>query len=137
MVGGIDLSRYEAPERPSDNSATEDWRSSLRKAYTSSSYLSGRVAHLSLLDELGKNAWLIGNSQLEDMLKDLEKELAELKAATENVNKARKAEQEGSKGQFEGLEETWKRGVGKIIEVHLATEGLRRTILDRRRSQHQ
>ena len=57
----------------------------------SSSYLSGRLTNLSLLEEFGKNAWLISNSQLEDILRDLEKELLEQKEAVENINKSRKA----------------------------------------------
>jgi len=52
----------------------------------------------------------------------------------ENINKARKAAQEESKAELIGLEETWKRGVGKIIEVQMATDGIKREILDRRRN---
>ena len=134
MTGGIDPSRYEAPDMPSGEADQETWRSNLRQAYISSSYLSGRLANLSLLEEFGKNAWLISNSQLEDILRDLEKELVEQKELTENINKARKAAQEESKAELIGLEETWKRGVGKIIEVQMATDGIKREILDRRRN---
>ena len=133
IIDGIDLSRYEAPEPPVGEGDMEVWSTALQKAYASSSYLSGRLSNLALLDELGRNAWLISNSQLEDILRDLERKLAALKEATENVNKARKSAQEGSKGEILGLEETWRRGVGKIIEVQVATEGLRREGLERRR----
>ncbi|KAL9624550.1 MAG: hypothetical protein Q9160_001214 [Pyrenula sp. 1 TL-2023] len=132
ISSGVELSRYEAPETPSKND-TASWQSTLRNAYSSSSYLSGRLTNLSLLEEFGKNAWLIGNWQLEEILRGLEKELTELKETTDNVNKTRKANQEGSKGEIVALEETWKRGVGKIIEIELATEGLRKEILARRR----
>jgi len=134
IVGGIDLTRYEAPDMPTGEMDSETWLSSLRQASVSSSYLTGRLANLSLLEDFGKNAWLIGNSQLEDILRDLEKELAEQKQITENVNKARKAAQEGSRAELLGLEETWKRGVGKVIEVQMATDGVRREIMERRRS---
>jgi pre-mRNA-splicing factor SPF27 len=134
MVGGIDLTRYEAPEKPVDDSEIETWRKSLRQAYMSSSYLSGRLTNLSLLEEFGKNAWLISNSQLEDILRDLEKELSEQKEAVENINKSRKAAQEESRAELVGLEEAWKQGVGKTIEVQLATDGVRREILQRRRN---
>ena len=134
MVGGIDLTRYEAPEKPADDSEIETWRKSLRQAYMSSSYLSGRLTNLSLLEEFGKNAWLISNSQLEDILRDLEKELSEQKEAVENINKSRKAAQEESRAELVGLEEAWKQGVGKAIEVQLATDGVRREILQRRRN---
>jgi len=134
MVGGIDLTRYEAPEKPADDSEIETWQKSLRQAYMSSSYLSGRLTNLSLLEEFGKNAWLISNSQLEDILRDLEKELSEQKEAAENINKSRKAAQEESRAELVGLEEAWKQGVGKTIEVQLATDGVRREILQRRRN---
>ncbi len=135
IIGGIDLSRYEEPEGPSDDKNIAAWKQSLRKAYSSSTYLSGRMSNLSLLEELGKNAWLIGNSQLEDILRQLEKELGELNAATESVNKSRKAAQEGSRGEIIGLEETWRRGIGRIIEVEVAVEETRKQILDKRRQQ--
>jgi pre-mRNA-splicing factor SPF27 len=134
MVGGIDLTRYEAPEKPADDSEIETWRKCLRQAYMSSSYLSGRLTNLSLLEEFGKNAWLISNSQLEDILRDLEKELSEQKEAVENINKSRKAAQGESRAELVGLEEAWKQGVGKAIEVQLATDGVRREILQRRRN---
>jgi pre-mRNA-splicing factor SPF27 len=136
MVGGIDLTRYEAPEKPADDSEIETWRKSLRQAYMSSSYLSGRLTNLSLLEEFGKNAWLISNSQLEDILRDLGKELSQQKEAVENINKSRKAAQEESRAELVGLEEAWKQGVGKTIEVQLATDGVRREILQRRRNNH-
>lgn len=133
MDGGIDLTRYEAADQPESESSVYVWRKSLKEAYTSSSYLSGRLINLSLLEEFGKNAWLISNSQLEDLLRDLEKELADQKAVTESVNKARKAIQEESRGELVNLEDTWKSGIGRIIEIQVATDGLRREILERRR----
>jgi pre-mRNA-splicing factor SPF27 len=132
MKGGIDMSRYEAPDEPSDNSNSE-WRATLQAAYRSSSYLEGRQVNLSLLEEYGKNAWLIGNSQLEELLQQQEKELAALKEETENINKSRKGLQEGSQGELVALEDAWKTGVGKVIEVQVATDGLRKEILRRRR----
>lgn len=141
LVGGIDLSRYEAPEPPARSSdagseATpnlEEWRQTLQKAYTASSHLSMRHENLALLEENGKNAWLIGNSQLEDILRGLEKELAETKEAAETVNKERKLAQEASKGELAGLEESWRKGVGATLDVELAAEALRMQILDQRR----
>ena len=134
IVGGIDLTRYEAPEKPTDDSDLETWRKILRQADISRAYLSGRLTNLSLLEEFGKNAWLISNSQLEDILRDLEKDLSQRKETVENINKTRKASQEGSRAELIGLEETWKQGVGKIIEVQLATDGVRREIHQRRRN---
>lgn len=86
-----------------------------------------------MLDEGGKNAWLIGNSQLEDILRGLEKELADTKEAAEEVNRQRKIAQESSQGELAGLQETWKRGLGAILDVELASEQIRMQILEHRR----
>ncbi|OKL59199.1 hypothetical protein UA08_05591 [Talaromyces atroroseus] len=145
LTGGIDLSRYEAPEAPEGPSNTEDeaskalqeWKATLRKAYISSSHLSMRHNNLTLLEEHGKNAWLIGNSQLEDILRDVEKELADTKQAVENVHKDRKLAQEAGHGELAGLEDTWRRGVGSVLDVEVAAENLRMQILDQRRQQAQ
>lgn len=128
---GIDLSRYNPPEELPANSDVADWRKALRSAYVSHSYLSGQQVNLSLLDEWGKNAWLIGNSQLQYILKEVEIELERLKKESDDTNRARKAAQEGSKAELLNLEETWKQGVGRMIEVQIAAEELRRTIKER------
>jgi pre-mRNA-splicing factor SPF27 len=128
--GGIDLSRYEAPDEPSTDDA-EVWRQALRTAYTSTAYLSGRHINLALLEELGKNAWLIGNAQLDEMLKSLDMEWEQLKQETELINRERKLMQEVSRGEVDALEETWKRGIGRLIEVQLATEASRKELRSR------
>ncbi|KAL3463805.1 Pre-mRNA-splicing factor SPF27 [Aspergillus heterothallicus] len=138
LTGGIDILRYEAPEPPARSGPDstpnlDEWRQTLRKAYTASSHLSTRHENLSLLEESGKNAWLIGNSQLEDILRSLEKELAETKGAAETVNKQRKMAQDANQGELAGLEETWRHGVGAILDVELASEDLRMKILEQRR----
>lgn len=132
--GGIDTSRYEAPDEPSGDTDIDTWKTALQNAYISSAYLHGRRTNLSLLEEFGKNAWLIGNSQLETDLKTLETELSGLKTQIEEVNRARKLGQEGSRGELLGLEDTWKKGIGKIIEVQLATDELHETLSQQRRS---
>ncbi|KAI2717584.1 uncharacterized protein N7518_006482 [Penicillium psychrosexuale] len=138
LTGGIDLSRYEAPDAPTRASDTEApdldaWRQTLQKAYSSSSHLSKRHENLALLEEHGKNAWLIGNSQLEEILGSLEKELAETKQASEEVNKQRKIAQEAIQGELVSLEETWKNRLGAILDVEVASERLRMQRLDHMR----
>ncbi|MCJ1225923.1 hypothetical protein MMC12_002572 [Toensbergia leucococca] len=123
----IDLSRYEAPS-PSDTSDSAAQRQALQTAYTLAGHLSIRHKNLALLEQFGKNAWVIHCSQLEEILRGLERELAEMQAETEAVNRARKAAQEGVRAQLEGLEAAWREGVGRIVEVELAVEGLRRKI---------
>lgn len=137
----IDLTRYEALEPPttspdSDEKAPETliaWREALQKAYTSQSYLVGRTTNLALLEKYGKNAWLIGNAQLEDVLRGLEKELAGSKAEIDSVVIERQNAQEAVGGEVKGLEETWKRGVGRVLETEVAAEEVRQEILERRR----
>ncbi|KAN0108375.1 Pre-mRNA-splicing factor SPF27 [Hyaloscypha variabilis] len=137
----IDRSRYEAVEPPSTSPHSDEktpetliaWRDALQKAYTSQSYLVGRTTNLALLEKYGKNAWLISNAQSEDILRGLEKELAERKAEIDGVVIERKNAQEAVGGEVTGLEEAWKRGVGRVLETEVAAEGVRREILERRR----
>ena len=137
----VDLTRYEALEPPltsphSDEKTPETlvaWKEALQKAYTSQSYLVGRVTNLALLEKYGKNAWLIGNAQLEDVLRGLERGLAERKADIDGVVIERKNAQEAVGGEVKGLEEAWKRGVSRVLETEVAAEGVRREILERRR----
>ncbi|KAK5127171.1 hypothetical protein LTR85_008532 [Meristemomyces frigidus] len=129
---GIDLSRYEALDAP-DRGDTAAWRSTLQQAYTSAEYLRGREVNLSLLETYGKNAWLIGNSQLESELKGLEREVEAAKLELEAVEQARRAAQSNIAGEMHGLEEAWRSGVGRMIEAQAAGEGLRQEILGRRR----
>ncbi|KAF1354795.1 Pre-mRNA-splicing factor SPF27 [Delphinella strobiligena] len=130
--GGIDLSRYEAQDAPTSNDIA-DWRTVLQKAYTSSEYLQSRVTNLSLLETYGKNAWLISNDQLEHILRDAENEVVARKQDVEALEQERRTRQEASKGEIQSLEQSWRVGVGRMIEVEVAAEGLRREILERKR----
>jgi len=130
---GIDTSRYEAQDEPSSKNDEATMRQALRTAYISNTFLSDRHTNLQLLDEFGKNAWLVGNFQTEEILHGLEHELAGLKSETESVNKARKEAQEQSKGELLTLQENWKRGIGKILEIQVATDQLRRQTVEHRR----
>lgn len=129
---GIDLSRYEALDAP-DRGDTEAWKRTLQQAYTSAEYLRGREVNLSLLETYGKNAWLVGNSQLEGELRSLERDLEAAKLDLEAVEQARRALQGNAAGEMHGLEETWRSGVGRMIEAQAAGERLRQEILERRR----
>ncbi|KAF2169973.1 hypothetical protein M409DRAFT_19588 [Zasmidium cellare ATCC 36951] len=130
--GGLDLSRYELLDPPAKGDLNA-WKSSLSKAYASAEYLRGREINLSLLETYGKNAWLVGNSQLEDTLKILEKELEQAKLDQEQVEQARRAIQHNAAGEMQGLDETWRTGVGRMIEAQAAGERLRLEILERKR----
>ncbi|KAM0149229.1 hypothetical protein ACHAQE_009505 [Botrytis cinerea] len=127
----IDLTRYETLS-PADS--TLPAQTLLSQAYTSQTYLNTRLTNLSLLDQFGKNAWLIGNAQLEDILKELEREVAAKKDEIDVVVIGRKNAQEAAEAEIKGLEEGWKKGIGRVLETEVAAEGIRREILDRRRA---
>ncbi|KAK5164784.1 uncharacterized protein LTR77_009448 [Saxophila tyrrhenica] len=130
---GIDLSRYEALDAPSKGD-TQAWTTTLQKAYASAEYLRGREVNLSLLETYGKNAWLISNNQLEDILRELEREVDAMKTEHENVERERRMAQENVAGEMQSLEEGWRTGVGRMIETQAAAERVRMEILERRRA---
>lgn len=130
--GGIDMSRYEALDAPAKGDLAT-WKATLQKAYASTEYLRGREINLGLLETYGKNAWLIGNSQLEDILKYLEKDLEALKLEQEAVEGQRKAVQGNVAGEMQSLEEGWRTGIGRMIEAQAAAERLKQEILERKR----
>jgi len=76
---------------------------------------------------------LVSNSQLEDILRDLEKDVGAAKGALEDVERERRALQESGRGEMEGLEREWRERVGRVVETQAAAEGLRREVLERRR----
>ncbi|KAF9882059.1 bcas2 family protein [Colletotrichum karsti] len=135
----IDLERYQTQEpfpEPGQPKTAEDRRrleDSLRKAYVSYAYLDARAQNLGLLDKYGKNAWLIGNWGLENELKALERDLAETKRQIDILTVARRRQQEEVAGEMKGLEENWKKGVGRTLETEIAIEQLRREVLEKMR----
>jgi pre-mRNA-splicing factor SPF27 len=142
-LSAIDLARYEDLEAPPNTNPTSDedkpellaqWRAALQKAYTSSEYVNARLTELGLLEKFGKNAWLVGNAQQEDILKSIEAELADVRKQHEEVEALRRQQQESVHGEIKTLEETWKRGVGRVLETEVAAEGLKQQILERRRA---
>lgn len=117
---------------PSSTSAPSDWHSALRAAYTSREYLAQRSANLALLKQYGKDAWLIGNEQLEAELRAVERELAAVKEEVERVEEERRALQGGVRGEIQGLEEAWRDSVGRAIRTEVDAERLRGEILAKR-----
>ncbi|CAO2650081.1 Nn.00g013730.m01.CDS01 [Neocucurbitaria sp. VM-36] len=142
-LSGIDLKRYEDLDAPENTTPTSDeekpellaqWNKALKQAYTSDEYVQGRLTQLGLLEKFGKNAWLVGNSQLEDILKGIEAELADVRKQKEEVEMLRRSQQENVHGEITTLEETWKKGVGRVLETEVAAEGLKQQILEKRRA---
>ena len=117
----IDTSRYEEPEL-SDDASLDEARKQLKAAYTSLAYLQGRNEELALLEQYGKDAFLLQNYHLEAELRALEKELVETTEAVEDLNRARKSEQESARHELEGLESGWKKGVGELVRIQVALQ---------------
>lgn len=136
-ITGISTAHYESQDAPSLSPSSPEtlaaWRAALQNAYTSQSHLSIRLSNLSLLETYGKNTWLESNRQLEDILRALERELEERKGEIDRVVIERKNAQEAVGGEVKGLEEGWRRGVGRVLETEVAAEGVRREVLERRR----
>lgn len=89
---------------------------------------------MELLDRFGRNAWLVGNSQTEEVLAAVEREVEERKREIDGVVVERRSAQEGVRGEVEGLAEGWRRGVGRVLETEVAAESVRRGVLERRRA---
>lgn len=77
----------------------------------------------------------MGNWHLEAELQSLERDLAATRREMDLVNLDRRRAQDEVGGELRSLGETWKRGVGKVLETELAADELRRQILDARRRQ--
>ncbi|KAI1162809.1 Pre-mRNA-splicing factor SPF27 [Nemania serpens] len=133
-LSAIDLTRYEVQDAPlpsaSDPAALA---APLSRAYATHTYLAGRETHLRLLDAYGKNAWLVANWQTEAHLASLERELAAARREVDVVNIQRRRQQEEVGEELGGLEETWKKGISRVLETEIATEALRQQVLERRR----
>ena len=132
-LAALDLERYSSVDAPAATATKEELEQALARAAAAQTYVAGRRAHLALLDSWGKNAWLVGNWQVEAELKAIERELAETKKLIDLVTIQRKSAQEAVGAEIQGLEETWRKGVGRVLETEAAVEGLRREVLEARR----
>ena len=117
----VETSRYEEPEL-SDDASLDEARKQLQVAYTSLAYLRGRNEELALLEQYGKNAYLLQNYHLEAELRALEKELVETRETVGDLNRARKSEQESARHELEGLEGDWKKGIGELVRIQVALQ---------------
>ncbi|EPE03111.1 bcas2 family protein [Ophiostoma piceae UAMH 11346] len=133
-LDAIDLTRYEVDDESGDKSV-EELQQSLAQAYTAQTYLRGRRAHLALLDSYGKNAWLVGNWQVEADVKRVEADLAATKRDIDVVTVQRQRVQQEAAAEMRDLEATWRTGVGRVLETEAAAEELRLQVLEARRQQ--
>jgi pre-mRNA-splicing factor SPF27 len=76
----------------------------------------------------------VSNWNSEAELKAIETELKAVVADTEALQAERNARQEGTAAELKVLEESWRKGISGLVEVQVATEGLRQQVLDARRA---
>lgn len=100
----------------------------LAGAYVSAAYLASRNQNLALLDAHGARAWLLSNYHLEESLKRVERDLADVRREMDEVNNRRARRQEDVKAEMLMLEDTWRKGVGRVLETEVAVEGLKAQI---------
>lgn len=74
-----------------------------------------------MLEQHGRNAWLVGNAQLEDELRAYERELAQVKGASDEVLGELKRLQEDAHAQLEGGERAWRTAVERLVQVGVGT----------------
>ncbi|KFY60800.1 hypothetical protein V497_03357, partial [Pseudogymnoascus sp. VKM F-4516 (FW-969)] len=127
-LNAIKMERYEELDAPSAGSSVEDLEAAVRSAGITSTYLRLRVRGLENLEKgsKGKEDWLAGNALTSRVLEDTEKELADTKEEIERVVSERRTRQEAVGGEMGVLEETWRKGVGRVVETGVAAEGVRR-----------
>ncbi|KAI0402536.1 Pre-mRNA-splicing factor SPF27 [Xylaria palmicola] len=132
-LDGIDATRYEIQDSPSSSSPS-DLAPLLSRAYATHTYLRHRQAHLRLLDAYGKNAWLVANWHAEaGDLAALERDLAAARRDVDVVNLERRRRQDDVGEELRALGDAWRRGVGRVLETEVATEALRRQVLEKQR----
>lgn len=88
---------------------------------TASAHLRARLQALSLLDQHGRNAWLVGNAALEDELRAYEADVARVRAVGDEVSRDRKRLQEGARAAMEGGERAWRGAVEGLVQVGVGT----------------
>jgi pre-mRNA-splicing factor SPF27 len=71
---------------------------------------------------------------LESILRHAERDVSQRKIELEDIDRARRDAQHARKGELEALEQQWKVGLGRMLEVEVAAERLRLEILDKKRA---
>lgn len=120
----VALPETEAEIEAEKTSSTNPFTPLLTKSHTNNAHLATRLTNLSLLEVYGKNAWLVGNEALEGVLKGLERELEVRKREIDGCVAGRMERQGGVEGEVRGMEGTWRRGVGRVVEGGVGVVGV-------------
>ncbi|QUC20620.1 uncharacterized protein UV8b_04861 [Ustilaginoidea virens] len=124
----LDTKRYEAQVLPPPGTPPADLRPVLARAFASAQYLAARGDNLALLDRHGPPAWLLANYHLESEVRALEAELADTRRRIDQVNHERATRQAGVKPELDGLEEAWRKGLGRVLETEVAVDEVKAQI---------
>lgn len=115
---GIDISRYTNLEDSQGNV-------NLLNAYTALEYTLGRKDNVALLDEFGRVQWLVGNDELDQIVKAVDRQLAASRTELEQINQNRKRKQVAVSDTLGYLEKRWKSLLGDVVDV-----GVKNAILE-------
>jgi pre-mRNA-splicing factor SPF27 len=121
----IDLSAYEVADAPTPSLPLPEVSNLVRQTAISATYLSHRLTNLSTLSSTGKDTWLTSNDTLSHILHAIETELASTKEDLDRLAVARRSAQDAVAGEMGMLDNTWKQGIGRVLEAEVAVEELR------------
>jgi pre-mRNA-splicing factor SPF27 len=114
---GIDLERYSKLHSKDSKGASV---LNIERAIVALEYSHFAQENLSLLAEYGKNQWLISNDQLEHDLKRVEERIQNEKREIDTINWERKSKQSESASTLNYLEDRWKDGLKRVLDVNVA-----------------
>jgi len=117
----VDITRYkvEAPP-PSKKNDPDAWNIAVRNAQAQLEHQYLRLLNLELLNNYGSNAWKMHNYTLEALHKSVSQSLAQCKKEVEDVNRARKLEQESAAHTLSGLAVRYEDLVRKNYDIETA-----------------
>ncbi|KAG5439051.1 hypothetical protein PCANB_002384 [Pneumocystis canis] len=119
-LNAIDLLRYTSFKEPI-TSDKETWIHEINKSLISYEFLKGRMENLCLLQEFGKNSWLLHIEQLENYLRQLETQLLAIQNEISLLNKERKKFQTEDMGlELRRLENEFPQFIKRIFDVEIA-----------------
>jgi len=117
----VDITRYKVEQPPpSKKNDPEAWNNAVRNAQAQLEHQHLRLVNLELLNNYGANAWKVHNYTLEKLHKSVAQSLELCKKDVEDVNRARKLEQESAAHTLSSLEVRYEDLVRKNYDIEAA-----------------
>ncbi|KAF8321825.1 breast carcinoma amplified sequence 2 [Clavulina sp. PMI_390] len=120
----LDKTRYGLPEPAGPEALEEEWREALNNGHAQMEHQLTRHTNLQLLNQYGKNAWMVHNHELESSVKLMEKDLEVLRNRVTEVNRDRKNSQLRTGKTLTELETRWTELVSTVLQLELANAAL-------------